>query len=91
MSARQRLPELLQGPLRRRVGGDVEVQDLPAIVREDDETGQVAKRGGRNSKKVDRDKLFGMIAEKGLPGLRRGLYYLDPLFGHSGLGDVEPE
>lgn len=68
------LDNLLRGPGCRRVSRDIEVQDLSAIVRKNDEAVQVARRGGWNREKVDRDKLTGMSAEERLPGLRGGAW-----------------
>ncbi len=63
------LDDLLRRPFGGWVGRHVEMNDLPPIVKQDDETIEVAECEGRDSEKIDTHKLLGMIGEKGFPGL----------------------
>jgi hypothetical protein len=53
------------------VVGDVEVEDFTAIVPEDDEDEEQAKREGRDEEEVDGNNISGMRSEKSAPGGRR--------------------
>src|SRR5215831_10473592 len=63
----KRLNDLLDGPLRRWMFGDVEMDDASALVRQQDEHKQDLEAGSGNGKEVTRHKVFDMIMEKGLP------------------------
>src|SRR3989449_11629548 len=51
------LDQLVGGPGRGWVVGDVDVNELPAIVAEDDERGEQAASEGGNDKGIDSDSL----------------------------------
>ncbi len=51
--------------------GDIEVQDTPTIVTDDEKTIEHAEGDRRNSKEVHRGNRFPVITEKGKPALSR--------------------
>ena len=58
--------------------GDVEVDDPPAVVDDDDKDKKDAKASGWHRKEIDRDQVPNMIGEERSPGLRG----LGPMLGH---------
>jgi len=52
--------------------GDVEVDDAPAVVGEDDEDEEDAEACGGNREEIDGDQVLDVVGEEGAPGLRRG-------------------
>src|ERR1035438_9503884 len=69
MVARQRLPELLQGPLCSRVGGDVVVENSSCSKFHDHEYVKCAKSGRDHNEEVTRHDHLGMIVDKSQPTL----------------------
>src|SRR4029077_6316416 len=69
MSPRRRRPELLQGPLRRRVGGDVVMEDSPSAQFHDHEYVKGAKSGRNHNEEVTRHDPLGMVMDEGQPTL----------------------
>ena len=65
------LTQLLNDPLRSRVTRDVEVQDLPASMLDDEETVQQPKGHCRHREEVQSHDDFAVILEKRQPVLRR--------------------
>jgi len=61
--------DLLSGPPRSRMSRNVEVSDRSTVVTEHDEAKQYAKRGARDGEEVNRDDIWSMIVEKGMPSL----------------------
>ena len=61
------LGDLLAGPRRSRVRGDIEVDDLPSFVVQDEEDVQNSEGGSRHGEEIDRDDVRGMIGQKGSP------------------------
>ena len=66
---REGLPELLDHPVRRWVGRDIEVEDLPATVLDDEESVEQTERGRRDDKEVHGREDVAMVTEKSLPAL----------------------
>jgi len=64
---RKRFHNLLGCPLRGRMFCHVEVDDSPAIVRQDDKNEQYSECGRRHDKEVDCDKVFQVQIEKCSP------------------------
>jgi hypothetical protein len=58
---RKSLHDLLRGPLRSRVGRDIEMDDTAAIMREHDEYEQNLEPYGVDCKKVYRSELTEMV------------------------------
>src|ERR1039457_7257071 len=65
----KRLGQLLCVPGRRRRIGNIEMQDFAPLMRQDQEDIEDAEGGGRDDKEIHGDEVFGMVVEKGLPGL----------------------
>ena len=63
--------DLLRRPGRRRMLGDVEMNDPPAVVEKDDEDEEDSTGDGLNGKEIDRAQRGGVIREEGSPCLRR--------------------
>jgi hypothetical protein len=88
---REGVHDLLGGPGRGGMLGDVEVDDTPAVVSEHDENEEDAEASGGHGKEVDGDQVLDMVGEKRPPGLRG----LGAPFGHEArdgtLGDVDAE
>jgi hypothetical protein len=68
---RKSIPEPLDGPFRRRVFGDVPVQDSPRRDVEDHEDIQSLERGGHRDEEVAGEDRAGMVVQEGGPRLRR--------------------
>jgi hypothetical protein len=52
--------------------GDVEVEDTPPMVGEDDQNEEDPQSSGRNREEFDRDEVPDMVGEERSPGLRGG-------------------
>src|SRR5258708_29912888 len=63
--------QLLDDPQACRMLGDIEVQDTPTVVTDDEKTIEHAEGDRRNSEEVHRGNRFPVIAEKGKPALGR--------------------
>src|SRR5450631_420650 len=86
------LDDLLGGPCRAGVLGDVAVKNAAAVMGQDEEDIKNAKRRRRNSEEIDRCQRAEVVVEKSAPGLRGWL----PWFGrheagHASLADVDSE
>jgi len=60
----KRLHDLLRGPIIGRMLGHIEVQQLAAIVFQDDEYEQHFHRDGQYGKEIGRDDLADMVVQK---------------------------
>jgi len=80
---RKSLNHLLPRPKGGGMGRDVEVNDFPSIVLQDNETKQGSKSNSRNGEEVDRGDLSGVILQKRLPGLRGRLQTSYSVFCYS--------
>ena len=67
---------------------DVEVDDLAAMMVEDDETEQDAKRGCGYSEEVDRHKVTNVVVQESPPRLQRRLSMPNHVLVDSRLGHV---
>src|SRR5215471_15108604 len=63
------LPQLLHHPLGCRVSRDIEVQDLPPSMLDDEETIQPSECHRRYGEKVERNDHLAMILQEGQPTL----------------------
>jgi len=88
---RERLSKLLSGPLGRRMCGDVEMHDPPAVVSQHQEHVQHLKANGRHREKVDRNRGLHVVFQEGPPCLRRRIPTVDQVFAHAGLADVNAQ
>jgi len=64
------LDDLLGGPGGGRMLRHVEMQDTPAVVRQDDEDVEHTKGRGRDREEIDGGERTDMIREEGAPRLR---------------------
>jgi len=74
--------DLLCGPLGCRIRGHIEMNDLPAPVKEDNEAVQNAEIDRRDCEKIHGRNLIRMIGKKCFPGLRGRLGVFHPIFRH---------
>jgi len=65
---RKRLCDLAGEPTCGRMLGDIQVQNLPSRVAEDNAHVQQAKRGGDDHKHIDGGDAVHLITQKGPPG-----------------------
>src|SRR5258705_13651000 len=66
---RKRLAELLDGPRRRRMGGDRHVHNTATLVRQDDQHEEESIWGGGHHEEIGGCDLADMIREKRAPRL----------------------
>jgi hypothetical protein len=79
---REGVHELLSRPDGGGVLGDVEVDNPPAMVGEDDKDKEDAEASGGNGEEIDRDQVADVVREERPPGLRG----LGPTLGHEAGG-----
>ena len=87
---RKRFRNLLGCPLRGRVLRDVEVDNFPAIVRQNDEYEQHFERRRWHDKEVDSDYFFQMQIEKRPPSRRGRSFPVRFGFFHGRFRDFNP-
>ena len=63
------LPDLLRGPGRGRMRGDVDVQDAPAVVGENHEAEEQTEGGRGDDEKITGRGGAKVIPKEGTPGL----------------------
>ena len=92
---RKSLAQLLHDPIARRLRRDIEVQDLPSIVRDDKKAVEGAKRQARNGEQVKRGDDLTVVVEEGQPlhglALVRMTLQLLKIARHGGFGNRESE
>jgi hypothetical protein len=89
---RESLSQLLNDPGRRRVGRDIDVEDPPSIVADNEKTVQHAERNCWDGKEVHPCNRFLMISQEGQP--RLGWYCVSRHPAHPRncpLGNIESE
>jgi len=69
---REGVHDLLGGPGGGGMLGDVEVEDAPPMVGQDNEYEEDVQASGGDGEEVNRDKVADMVDEECSPGLRRG-------------------
>ena len=84
---RESLDHLLRGPLGSRVLGNIEVNNLAALVPQHEEDVEDPKRCGGHGEEIDRSKLRDMVIEERSPCLGRRLAVTDHVLGDRRLGD----
>ena len=95
------LGELLGGPGRRRRISHIEVQDLSALMRQNQEDIKDPEGGGRDDKEIPGDEVLDMVLEEGPPGLvgasgsravlaNGGIRHFDSEFGQFSLNAFAP-
>jgi hypothetical protein len=88
---RKGVHDLLSGPVGGGVLGQVEVDDAPAVVGEDDEDEEDAEASGGHGEEVDGDQVAEVVGEERPPGLRGLGAPLRQEPGDGALGDVDAE
>jgi hypothetical protein len=74
LSKGKSLPQLLGGPLRGRVSGNIEVQNAPSVMGQDQKHVKDLEANRGHGEEIDGDQLLGMILEEGAPSLEGGLW-----------------
>src|SRR5260221_11387652 len=82
------LSQLTGNPMGGRACGHTQPQKLTAGMLQDQKSVQQPKRDRRDYEKIHRRNAVGMIGQKGLPPLRRGLASPAHVFCHTGLSDI---
>ena len=85
------LDQLAEGPDRGGVVGDVEVEDLAAIVPEDDEHEEQPERERRHHEEVDGHQIAQVDVQKGTPRRRGSERGPTHVLGDGQLGDLVAE
>src|SRR6476619_6764758 len=88
---RKSLGYLTCNPLRRRVGCDVNPDEISTIQPHDDERIKQIEANGRDNEQVHGGDLRGMITQKAAPSLAWETAPLDHVFGDARLRDLKPE
>src|SRR5258708_1381178 len=81
--------QLTDNPVSARPCGHTQPQKLAAGMLQDQKSIQQPKRDRRDYEQIHRRDAVGMIAQKGLPALRRWLPSPRPVFCHGGLPDID--
>lgn len=83
----ERFDDLLGSPLSRRIGSDVEVNDVSSVVTQHDKGEKYVKRGCGDGEEVDADDVGQMVIQESPPSLRRRISMTYPILAHGCLGD----
>src|SRR5262245_10225838 len=85
------LGELMGNPFGARMRGDTQPQKLTAAMLQDQESIQQPKRDRRDHKQIHRRNAVGMIANEGLPALRRWPPSPHHVLCYRSLSDIDAE
>jgi len=88
---REGIDELLPSPKCRGCFSDSEVHHLPAFMNQNDEDEQHSLRHCRDCEEIDRGDLLRVVAEEGLPRLRRRARRLGTVSPDGGIGNLKPQ
>src|ERR1700726_4313914 len=88
---RKRLSELLGGPCGRRMSGDVDVNDAPSIMGQDQEDVEDLEPEGRHGKEIHGNQLGQVVVQKRAPRLRRRGPAPQHVLADAGLPDVNAQ
>ena len=83
--------DLLSGPFGSRMRGDIEVDDVSAVVAHDHKGKEYAECSRRSGEEVDGDDVGQMIVQECSPGLRRWLLSSNPVLPDGSFGDCMPK
>src|SRR5260370_39757860 len=86
---REGLSQLLSAPLGRRMRGDIEMHDPPAVVSQHQEHVQHLKANARHREEVDRHRGLHVVFQEGPPCLRRRIPTADHVLAHAGLTEID--
>ena len=78
-------------PLRRRVGCDVDPDEVSAVYPNDDECIEQVEADRRDDEEVHGGNIWSVIAQEGEPSLAWRPASLDHVFGDAGLRDLKPK
>jgi hypothetical protein len=78
-------------PIRRRIGGDVDPQQVASLQADDGQSIEKPEANGRHDEQVDSTDVRHMIVEKGLPALGRWPTSAHHVLGDSRLRDLEAQ
>src|SRR5258705_3511374 len=85
------LGDLMCNPLRRRVGCDVNPNEISTIQPHDDERIKQIEANGRDNEQVHGGNVWSMITQKGAPSLARWHSPLDYVLGDARLRDLKSQ
>ena len=83
--------DLAGDPFGRRVGGDVRPDQAASLKMDDRQAIKKLEADGRHDKQIDSGDVRSVIAEKGLPALRRRPASSHDILGDGRLGDLDAE
>jgi hypothetical protein len=78
-------------PIRRRIGGDVDPQQVASLQADDGQSIEKPEANGRHDEQVDSTDVRRMIVEQGLPALGRWPTSTHHVLGDSRLRDLEAQ
>ena len=87
----KRLSELLGRPCGRRMSGDVDVDDAPAIMGQDQEDVEDLEPDGRHGKEIHGNQLGQVVFQERAPRLRRRSPVPHHVLADAGLADVNAQ
>jgi hypothetical protein len=88
---RESVDDLLRGPPGRGLLGDVEVEDMAAVVGKDHEDEEDPQARRRDGEEVDRNQVVDVVGEECPPRLRRGAAPLREQARDGALGDSDAQ
>src|SRR5260221_9205501 len=88
---RKSLGDLTCNPVRRRVGCDVNPNEISTIQPHDDERIKQIEANGRDNEQVHGGNVWSMITQKGAPSLARWHSPLDYVLGDARLRDLKSQ
>ncbi len=74
--------DLLRRPFSRRMGRDIEMNEVPSVVTQHDKCEKYAERGRRNDEEIDRNDVAQMIVQEGPQILRWRIAMPNPIPTH---------
>ena len=83
--------DLASDPVGRRIGRDVDPDQVASLEPDDHQPIEQLEAGGRYDEQINRTNLRDVIAQEGLPALRWRPASSDHVFGHGRLGDLEAQ
>src|SRR6202041_3871258 len=88
---RKSLGDLTCNPLRRRVGCDVNPNEISTIQPHDDERIKQIEANGRDNEQVHGGNIWRVVMQEGSPSLARWNPPLDHVLGDARLRDLKPQ
>jgi len=85
------LSQLLSGPLRSRVGSNVEVQNATAVMGQNQENIKNLEADRGHGEEINGDQLLRVILEESAPSLRGRFVSPDHVFANAAFRDVDAE